>query len=1141
VKALLDKSREAGRSRRAAEALDLANQAVATARALQDNVGVTDALARVGSLLVAQQRISEGIARFQESLDLAQSTGYKHGEATGLMELGLAHWRNGDPMQAEELYTRSASLFRTLGDAGGEGAATANLGILYAEADQLPKAIATFTRAVELLRKGDNRQFEANTLYNLGSALIKIGQPGRAKAYLQRAVPILRALNNVRMLDQVLNDLAAVLEGTGQYSESVATFEELLTLARKTGNHTEEGETLANLGNAYGNVGRNDLALKSLQDAIPLLTDSDKSGFKAYALDRYGYFLLASGKLQDGLQQMQKAIEAYRQLNDRGGEAYILEELSAAYSITGQLRLSLDYGQRALAIFLEIGDKQAEANVLTNLGATYVSLHDFGSAIRLLKRALTLHRLQANLRYVAIDLTQLGDIFSAYGRYAQALACFAEAMTCYKSFPNVYMLEAGTTLRMGMADYRAGKFRQALQRYRAALTMHGNALSPGMRPEALNGLADVEMRLGRERDAETHLREATNLLERQRRDMGGLTEFKTGYLSHWLMIYHNYQSILIKHGKLRDAFELSQKTKGRGLLDLLTAGRVDLNRGLSADERAQLDTLRQQADALNAAMVKEGVENKIGSKRRYEALKEQLKQLEDSLQALTDTLYSRHPDLAQRRSAATATVDEITRALSKDTVLLDYSISSARQIRLFTLSSRHGKPSLSVHTVPIHRTVLARLADQLHAACANPRKPYRAESAMLYHLLIRPIERQLRGKRRLIVCPDGVLWDVPFAALRGPSVGRKSGDKRFLGARFEIVYAYSASGAVAAQKLAATHTYGRQGSILIAANPAFGTSDRFGDLKEIPGQRPIDTASRPIDAASRPIDIASRPIDSASRPLDTASRPIDSASRPLDTASRPLDSASRPINSASRPLDSASRPLDTASRPIDSASRPLDIASRAFDTVSRSFGISSRAFDSASRGKAIPPLPGTQREADSLRKLFPDALTLTGDKAQEATIKERAGNYRYLHLATHGFVNDGSPLLSSVVLAKPEANSKEDGFLTAREIYEMNLHTEMTVLSACNTARGENRTGEGIIGLTWALFVAGCPTQVVSQWAVDDSSTALLMQRFYTDLKTHNMGKAQALKEAEDWLRRQKRRYHHPYYWAPFVLYGAWR
>ena len=64
---------------------------------------------------------------------------------------------------------------------------------------------------------------------------------------------------------------------------------------------------------------------------------------------------------------------------------------------------------------------------------------------------------------------------------------------------------------------------------------------------------------------------------------------------------------------------------------------------------------------------------------------------------------------------------------------------------------------------------------------------------------------------------------------------------------------------------------------------------------------------------------------------------------------------------------------------------------------------------------------------------------------------------------------------------------------TAREIFDLNLSAEMVVLSACNTARGGNTSGEGIVGLTWALFAAGAPTQVVSQWSVSDESTAQLM------------------------------------------------
>jgi CHAT domain-containing protein len=104
---------------------------------------------------------------------------------------------------------------------------------------------------------------------------------------------------------------------------------------------------------------------------------------------------------------------------------------------------------------------------------------------------------------------------------------------------------------------------------------------------------------------------------------------------------------------------------------------------------------------------------------------------------------------------------------------------------------------------------------------------------------------------------------------------------------------------------------------------------------------------------------------------------------------------------------------------------------------------------------------------------------------------------------------------------------------------ELNLNAELVVLSACNTARGEERSGEGVIGLSWALLVAGCPTQVVSQWSVDDASTARLMADFYRRQRG-GAGKAEALRAAGAKLRSAKQ-YRHPYYWAPFILMGDGR
>ncbi len=125
-------------------------------------------------------------------------------------------------------------------------------------------------------------------------------------------------------------------------------------------------------------------------------------------------------------------------------------------------------------------------------------------------------------------------------------------------------------------------------------------------------------------------------------------------------------------------------------------------------------------------------------------------------------------------------------------------------------------------------------------------------------------------------------------------------------------------------------------------------------------------------------------------------------------------------------------------------------------------------------------------------------------------------------------------MYSSILLADPAKGSPDDGFLTAREIFDMNLSADMVVLSACNTARGSKQTGEGIVGMTWALCAAGVPTQVVSQWSVDDATTAQLMTDFYGGL---SKGKGAALAAAERKLRNDGK-HGHPYYWAPFILVG---
>jgi CHAT domain-containing protein len=163
---------------------------------------------------------------------------------------------------------------------------------------------------------------------------------------------------------------------------------------------------------------------------------------------------------------------------------------------------------------------------------------------------------------------------------------------------------------------------------------------------------------------------------------------------------------------------------------------------------------------------------------------------------------------------------------------------------------------------------------------------------------------------------------------------------------------------------------------------------------------------------------------------------------------------------------------------------------------------------------------------------------LIGAAATEATVKAEMGKYQVLHLATHGVLDDRNPMYSHLVLAQTGNDEKEDGLLEARELLEMDLHAELAVLSACETGRGKIGAGEGMIGLTWALFVAGVPTTVVSQWKVADKSTADLMLAFHRNWQGGKLSKAAALRQASLTLLKTPAT-NHPFYWAGFVLVGA--
>jgi len=187
-----------------------------------------------------------------------------------------------------------------------------------------------------------------------------------------------------------------------------------------------------------------------------------------------------------------------------------------------------------------------------------------------------------------------------------------------------------------------------------------------------------------------------------------------------------------------------------------------------------------------------------------------------------------------------------------------------------------------------------------------------------------------------------------------------------------------------------------------------------------------------------------------------------------------------------------------------------------------------------------PSLPDAERQAQVVAALYGSAgRLLVGAEATERKVKAAAPGARILHWATHGVLEPASPLYSALLLAPEKAGAPEDGRLEAREILDLDLHADLAVLSACETARGHVGAGEGVVGLSWALSVAGARNSVVSLWNVDAASTGDLMVAFHRRVRG---GEAygEALRGAALTLLRDPRT-RHPFYWAPFILVGDGR
>ncbi len=848
--------------------------------------------------------------------------------------------------------------------------------------------------------------------------------------------------------------------------------------------------------------------------------------------------LLERGQVEVAFPKLQALLAQTREIGDKVGEAHVLNDIGASYGFMGQPDKALAFYQQALAITQKIGDKFTEAGMQTNIGLHYAQTGQTQKALQTLQMALEMTRNVGDQKSEARVLGTLGYIYFDLNQYQRALSFFTQALAIQKKIADVRG-QSFSLNNIAMIHRQRGNADQALDFFQQSLDIRTKSGDQIGQAQVLQNMALVYWDTRQPAKAHEFFQRALALarLTRNKRQQG--------------TILANMASQSIISGQLEDG---------------LTA----LNQALPIRQEVQ-DIQGTIVTLMDIAFTEEALHRWPAAKEHSRAAIEIIERQRNLIGNMTESKVS----YLESQLRAYGLYISLLRGEKDEAEAFNWT-QKVKARSLMDLMER-GNVDLNKGITPSEKaqqTQLQRRVMQIHKELMTLAIASQADERQ--HRKLSEVEQQLaQGQNDLqqlndslaskypdlatrnvsttatlpdmgrLLPPDAALLEFAFLRLDHPMNPRKplvlfcitqekgqpvvksytvaENPARLMRQIEEFKWACSPEGGVVGgdyQALARqiyTQLIGPAAEQLAGKKHLLICPD--GGLWGLPFQALVTGTSgnQPrflIGDFEISYSYSASALQAIRHRRDRSTpRDIQSDIGPLSTTeSSGVSSQSPPVSQIFR------RPQSPG---VNSAlDKMLIVADPQFSA-------------------GISPLPGSKSEGAALKALFPNALLLSGSGAQEAVVKTRASDFRYLHFATHGAFNDAFPMMSNVVLAKPPQGSPEDGFLTAQEISTLTLHADMIVLSACDTAQGEQHGGEGIIGLAWALFIAGAPTQVLSQWPVEDQSTALFMKSFYSNLKG-NKSKSEALRSAMLTLKKTPA-YSHPASWAPFILIGEWR
>ncbi len=845
---------------------------------------------------------------------------------------------------------------------------------------------------------------------------------------------------------------------------------------------------------------------------------------RARTRHRLGLDLRQQGRLVEARGALEEARDLFSKHGCTAEQAETLNDLGEVLFQLGDLADLEQTEWQALKLAESAGLAAVAATAWNNLGVAFAARGLPSAALEAYGRCRDLRRGLGNLAGEAAALHNRGVQLLVLGRLREGSEELRQAVALHRT--------SGTTVELGQSLASLAWGLAIDGQPDAALAAYGEALSvlSALRADydlavALEQRAQLYRRLGRLREAREDLERSLLLAEKK----GGASRFHIAYL------HLGFGAVLRDQGQIARAVTLLRQSVRE--FDLLGGqeGRVMARLELAKALRA--GGARTAAIAvLEAALTV--VESARASLHQASLRGSYLGEWQDAYRELVDQLAEAAVEAPSRHehqlwAIRAFAVSERARARALLDLLEAPSAAGGRpaqadEVRLGPLRRRVEQLEAAVLAEPAgqHLAALRRLRVELEllqetAANAAGARPRIAQPAPLAAIL-----RQLGGKTTLLAYSLGArrswLWRIDA---RGVEVLPLTAGPRIEAAARNAHRLFPLSEQIGFRK--AAH-YARQYLSQLVLGP-LARSPLAARIAVIPDGALHLVPFAALDrSAGEDGTVRALGEDHEVVHLPSASALVELRQRrdSRHPASNLMAIMADPVFEANDPRFGSWRAA--RGEPTADPSRAL---ARTRQALGGRFG---RLLGSAEEARRIAAIAGRIPGR-------PAAPVVSGfDATRELVTGGSLDGFRLLHFASHALVDADDPALAGLLLSLYRADGRpQDGLLRARDLYGLRLSAELVVLSACQTALGQQVRGEGVVGLADGFFAAGANQLIVSLWEVDDRATAELMSRFYNHLLLHGRRAADALRRAQHEL-RDETRWASPAYWGAFIALGDW-